>query len=315
MYIVKFQGGLGNQMFQYAFMQLLKKRYPAEEVVADLSNYALHNPHTGYQLKSIFGIDLPLIAAKQLENITGMYVPEKHCAVLPALDRKINKFIYRIKNKNKTPKNMIMQAYTTGYPVLDSSLLGDGDVYLNGTWMNENFGDILDDLRKIYTLPVLSCAYSEYLKEKIMQDNASNLTVSVHIRGGDYLGTELQIIGVSYYREAFERICEERDDAVFYLFADDQELAQKYADMFQKLGMRRQQIVFVEDNPNKKDVDDLFLMSYCKYNIIANSTFSYWAALLNNNSGHKLFYPSLYAKEKEFWNMDWIPFENIKIKV
>lgn len=313
MYIVKFQGGLGNQMFQYAFMLLLKKHYPEKEIVADLSNYALCNPHAGYQLKSIFGIELPLITAKRLENIIGMYVPEKHHAVLPVLDRKINKFMHQIKNKNKIPKNTIMQVYTTGYPVLDLSLLGDRDVYLNGTWMNENFGDILGDLRKIYTLPALSCAYSEYLKEKIIQDNASRLTVSVHIRGGDYWGTELQIIGVSYYREAFQRICEEKTDVVFYLFADDQEQARKYADIFRKLRTGRQQIVLVEDNPKKKDVDDLFLMSYCKYNIIANSTFSYWAALLNKNSGHKLFYPSLYAKEKEFWNVDWISFEKNKI--
>lgn len=315
MYIVKFQGGLGNQMFQYAFMQLLKKRYPEKEIVADLSNYALHNPHKGYQLKNVFGIELPLISAKKLEDIIGMYVPEKHFAALPAVDRQINKFIYQIRNKNKTPKNMITQAYTTGYPVLDLSLLGEKDAYLNGTWMNENFGEILGDLKKLYTLPFLSCDYSESLKKKIMQENESKLTVSVHVRGGDYLGTELQIIGASYYREALERVCKERTDVVFYLFADDRRLAQKYAEMFQEYGTSKQEIVIVVEDPNKKDVDDLFLMSYCKYNIIANSTFSYCAALLNNNRGHKLFYPSLYAKEKEFWNIDWMPFESIKIKV
>ena len=86
-----------------------------------------------------------------------------------------------------------------------------------------------------------------------------------------------------YYHDAIRIITEKVNDAVFYVFSDDISWVQTHLDI--------PNAVYVNWNTGESSIYDMYLMSSCKYNIIANSTFSYWAARLNKKT-NMVIYPS-----------------------
>ena len=117
-------------------------------------------------------------------------------------------------------------------------------------------------------------------KRKIDDTNS----VAIHIRRGDYLSnTHFHNLSMNHYLDAIQYINERVDKPVYFVFTDDLDFVKA---QFSHL----QAIHFVDSNNNKQnsystygDMEDLFLMSRCKHNIIANSTFSWWGAWLNSN--------------------------------
>lgn len=112
-----------------------------------------------------------------------------------------------------------------------------------------------------------------------MQDCNS---VAVHVRRTDY-GVFNWILPIEYYDRAFERASKLIDNPHFYLFSDDPEWC--------KDNMPTGTIV------HNDELTDFWLMSKCKHNIIANSTYSFWAAYLNEYKDKKIMYPL-------DWNID-----------
>lgn len=86
-----------------------------------------------------------------------------------------------------------------------------------------------------------------------------------------------------YYHDAIRIITEKVSNAVFYVFSDDIDWVQTHLDI--------PNAVYVNWNTGEYSIYDMYLMSFCKYNIIANSTFSYWAARLNKKA-ELVIYPS-----------------------
>lgn len=129
---------------------------------------------------------------------------------------------------------------------------------------------ILED----YTFPKKISTGSSRLQERI--ENTES--VSIHIRRGDYLdAANYKIYGnictVEYYQNAISRMCKLCESPEFYLFSNDPEWAKKiFGDT--------EGITIVEEDKERPDYEDMFLMSRCKHNIIANSSFSWWAAWL-----------------------------------
>jgi hypothetical protein len=149
-----------------------------------------------------------------------------------------------------------------------------GNVYLDGFWQTEKyFKDVAEIIKKDF-IPKspLSQSASEVLK-KIEETNS----ISLHIRRGDYISDSKTNLfhgpcTLAYYEKAIEYILKKVDDPVFYIFSDDIEWAKK--------NLKAPNDVFVSQ-PNIKDFEEMFLMSKCKHNIIANSSFSWWGAWLN----------------------------------
>ena len=83
MIIVKYKGGLGNQMFQYVMQKALQEAYPEQEVKADLSHYILQNEHNGFEMDSVFGFQEPVVTRKEVLAISNVYFPGKLYNVLP----------------------------------------------------------------------------------------------------------------------------------------------------------------------------------------------------------------------------------------
>lgn len=114
--------------------------------------------------------------------------------------------------------------------------------------------------------------------QSLLKDIQNSNSVGVHIRRGDYMTKQnLVIFGnictQKYYHDAIRIITEKVNDAVFYVFSDDISWVQTHLDI--------PNAVYVNWNTGESSIYDMYLMSSCKYNIIANSTFSYWAARLN----------------------------------
>ena len=173
-------------------------------------------------------------------------------------------------------------------------LLSFEDMYLSGYFACEKYySDILYDLREKIQFP----SSDNPLNRELAQEMRECASVSVHVRRGDYLNEENRamfgnICTDAYYRKAMELIKEEVPDAHFYLFSDDVSyVKQKY---------QGEEFTVVDINHGKDSFYDMWLMSNCRHNICANSTFSFWGARLNGNEGKIMIRPTIHKNSQVF---------------
>ena len=135
--------------------------------------------------------------------------------------------------------------------------------------------------------PSLKKKYGDILKENLC---------SIHVRRGDYLGlpNHHPACPLEYYEEAMKQM---DDSKIFLVFSDDFGWC--------KENFTNSNVIFIEDN---KDYIDLFLMTLCQNNIIANSSFSWWGAWLNQNENKKVIAPNKwFGKAIQHNTKDLIP--------
>ncbi len=172
-------------------------------------------------------------------------------------------------------------------------LLSFEDMYISGYFACEKYyGDILYDLREKIQFPP-----ANPLNKAMAEDMRDRASVSVHIRRGDYLdGENREIFGNictgDYYKSAVDMIKEEVPDAHFYLFSDD--IA------YVKSKFAGDEYTVVDINRGKDSFYDMWLMSNCRHNICANSTFSFWGARLNPNEGKIMIRPTIHKNSQVF---------------
>ena len=162
------------------------------------------------------------------------------------------------------------------------------NLYVSGTWEDERyFADISDILRKEFTLKNPLSKAAQRWKEKII---ATENSVSLHFRHGDFVYSPIlslfssnATLPLDYYYRCIEILKREYKNLMLFVFSNNLQWCKENfrADV---------PIEFVEGE-NLKDFEELHLMSLCKHNIIANSTFSWWGAWLNQNPDKKVFMP------------------------
>ncbi|MCR4901975.1 MAG: alpha-1,2-fucosyltransferase [Butyrivibrio sp.] len=280
MIIIMLSGGLGNQMFQYALYCRLKEL--GRDVKMDDKRGFIDDPNGRVpRLKEVFGIEYDIASEKEIRDLL-----DAHKDPVSIAKRKL----FGRKSKNYQEKSGIF----------DETVLTRDDLYLDGYWQSEKYFDSPGTLNKLRE----EFSFNE---EKLITDSDSlNLlndidnteSVSVHIRRGDYLnpGTIENHGGIctdKYYKDAIELMLEKKKDAQFYFFSNDIEWVKKqnYGD--------RAHIVDIKEKTN--DVSELFLMSRCKNHILANSSFSWWSAWINDRPEKLVIVPSKWANLK---NMD-----------
>ena len=156
--------------------------------------------------------------------------------------------------------------------------------YLTGYWQNEEyFQEIRDILLEDFTLKNYLGKNSAAWQEKILN---ANCAAAVHVRHGDYLaytGKNYQgILPVNYYRTCVNELKKICPDVTLFIFSDDIEWCKQNFNF----GLPVEFVTGCE-----QDFEEMYLMSCCKHNIIANSTFSWWGAWLNKNPDKKIFTP------------------------
>lgn len=274
-FVVRFQGGLGNQMFQASFLWMLELLYPQKEILADLTPYSRELCHHGYELKRIFDIDFPEATRKELIQVTH-YEPCVRGFLLS---------VWRKLFSADIPKDTeLCEDYSS--PTANAKFYADlfplkqEKLYLTGFWVwrfNEayqiNDPNIIhawrEKIKQSFIFPdEIHLALRQWIER--MQRSAS---VSVHLRRGDYVGTNFDVCTQSYYEAARSCIEEKIHHPTYYVFSDDLSYAKR---VFQDWGA----VEFVDGNCGADAWKDMFLMSRCCHHIIANSTFSFWAAYL-----------------------------------
>ncbi|HXA02812.1 MAG TPA: alpha-1,2-fucosyltransferase [Cytophagaceae bacterium] len=257
MIVVKLSGGLGNQMFQYACGRFLSE-IKHTDLQLDVKSFQdkSSNPdltYRDYQLR-IFNIDEKLASEKDVQS----FIKPKSF---------LKKIIFKIRQKSRG--KIIATDSNYDLNILDK----ESDIYLDGYFQNEKyFIGIKDILSKEFSLKDrLNASYSE------MQNQISICnSVSIHIRRGDYVNNSVTnnyhgVCGLDYYKKAMSVIAEKVTEPRFFIFSDDVNWVRE--------NLKSQwPLTFVSGG---KSFEDLFLMSQCKHNIIANSSFSWWAGWLN----------------------------------
>ncbi|QIH36266.1 MULTISPECIES: alpha-1,2-fucosyltransferase [Sphingobacterium] len=255
MKIVKFLGGLGNQLFQYAFLLALHQKF--KTVKADLSDFKSYQLHNGFELNTIFNINLP----------------------------QINSFEHKLylRNNNKWIWRKLRQIYNTTNAYIEESpefaysqkIFEDHENrYYWGYWQHIHYLNRVEDLlRQTLQFPPFENSENIRIQNLIHKENA----VSLHVRRGDYLLEPLfkDICTEDYYRKSIEYIEETQDSPVFVIFSNDI--------LWCKSQFKDINAIFVDHNIGLNSFRDLQLMSLCKHHIIANSSFSWWGAWLNGN--------------------------------
>ena len=264
MIIVHFTGGLGNQLAEYGLYSEYKSR--GLKTYADTSWFRSYETGDG----KVDGrkLELPLLGIKldECPSMYGYYGKETG----------FNRYMRRIlvgpchfeKDYRFTPELLDV----TRGQVLGGAFLGEQYMPSCGTAVRDSIN--------------FSGTDTEYIREMTARIEGCN-AVSVHMRLGDYLnntGLYGGICTADYYRKAVELITKVVKDPTFFIFSNN------VGEAVKMLGIDG--AVPVTGNTGDKSYLDMYLMSRCRHNIIANSTFSWWGAWLNDNDEKRVICPT-----------------------
>jgi len=292
MIITRLIGGLGNQMFQYT----------AGRRAAYVNDTELKLDIKGY--KNQIGITKRKYMLN-IFNIKENFATEDE--------------IYRLKSKNKSLPALFYKKFTKPYYKqsyitekhfhFDPNILKiQNNSYLEGYWASEKYLiDIENIIRREFTFKDKQDVANRKMISRIKNCDS----VSIHIRRGDYVFDEKTNkchgdCDLGYYLKAVDLLAKEVKKPYFFIFSDDIKWVK------QNLHLKFP-YVFDEHNIGKKDYKDMRLMTYCQYNIIANSSFSWWGAWLNQNKNKIVIAPKKWFKDESLNIKDLLPKDWIKI--
>lgn len=292
MFVICFGDGLGNQMFQYAFYKAMQHNYPCNDVKMDIFHIYGGHIHNGFELSTIFNIPVNECYYKNALALSD-YFP-RHLKKYWLLNRLSGVRRYFFGQK----ESYIEQEDPTCYYEEVFQLSELKSYILKGNWVNEKyFSKYRNELIKDFSFPEFDEPWNLHYVEKIKDTNA----VSVHIRKGDYVNSGMLNLDIQYYRKAKSIIESEVKNPVYYIFTDEKSSILEYLKIFEKYTL-------IEGNSGNKSYRDMQLMSLCKHNIIANSTFSFWGAYLNDNEDRIVIAPNKakYDFRNPFACKEWI---------
>jgi hypothetical protein len=271
MIILRLRGGLGNQLFQYAAGKSLAQ-FHHTSLKLDLYFYRTHS-NRKFELEN-FNIPIELASREEVHRFTG--------------SNPVTRFLNKRENYLRCPE-VFTQPY---YHFYDDFFGLPGNLYVSGYFQSEKyFKQSGAEIRNWYT----AARPLDHVNEKLAEEMRSTASVAIHVRRGDYTNQYASFFGTvpdEYYQRAIQEIQTRVANAKFIVFSDDIAWCKKNLSLHQP--------VFVEHNKGADSYKDLVLMSHCKHNIIANSTFSWWGAWLNKNPDKVVIAPKVWFREAYF---------------
>jgi hypothetical protein len=287
MIVTRLDGGLGNQMFQYAFGWSLAKKHETQ-LALDLSSY-----HTGPQHGYL--LDRFQISASPL---------------IPQLSQRIPKR-YRIVTSNWLPDwlcpNVLRRVKERPFGFHEKFAKSSDNSYLVGYWQSEKFfPGVRDELLKQFT-PVAELSDAS---QRVIDRMQSAPSVSLHIRRGDYVSHSetariYEQLSLQYYQTCLQRFVAEHDRVQVFVFSNDLPWCREHLRLSSPTH-------FVDHTHRNSAHEDLVMMSHAACNVIANSTFSWWAAYLNNRDDRTAFAPARWFRPGTL-NGDHLPLREWQI--
>ncbi|QPH38835.1 alpha-1,2-fucosyltransferase [Pedobacter endophyticus] len=268
MKIVKILGGLGNQMFQYAFYLALRKNFGTVKIsTASFDEYTLHN---GFELEHIFNIQADYASGV----MSKIYDPTFNKWNIRKLRR-----VFGLKKTYYEEKKL----FDFDKQALEENV--SNRLYW-GYWQNERyFIDIADEITNAFKFRPPLSAKNKLVNEEIKHSNS----VAIHVRRGDYLTNELLggLCGLDYYQQAISILEQRIPNAIYFIFSNDIDWCKAHLNLPKASA--------INWNHGLQSYVDMQLMSACKHQIIANSSFSWWAAWLNSYSEKIVIAPKIWA--------------------
>lgn len=284
MIIVQLKGGFGNQLFQYAAGLSLAMHHNVP-VKVDVQQLQAPDEAIGtmrnYELQHL--CNPPLVATD--DEVQGMLqqnlITRYFQKLLPSYKRKVY---------NEKQLSYDDHFFSTG-----------SNIYLKGYRQSEKyFHGIREQVTRDFQLQPTLVNGVEDLAHQLREINS----VSIHIRQGDYANKAVRdyhgILPPSYYQQAIDTIVASVDKPLFFIFSDSVEWVKNNLKF-------QHEVEFISGNRSKSHYEDFHLMSQCRHNIIANSTFSWWAAWLNDNPGKQVIAPKKWYNKAELDTMNLIP--------
>lgn len=283
--IIQVAGGLGNQMQQYAMWR--KLLHLGRNAKLDLSWFrdpeAQKNVLAKRELELLWFPDLPVIECtpEEKKSLTG------GSGLTGKIMRKLNRSKVYEETKMFHPEFLeLRKGYLVGYFACE-----------------KYYADILEELRNLFRFPDSPDAALQEKNEQLIRkmENSRECSVSIHLRRGDYLdaanaGLLGGICTPEYYAGAVKYAQELSGGRNhYYIFSDDPDYARSL-----HFGNPDDENTVVDWNTGKNAMSDIRLMSHCRVNICANSTFSFWGARLNSHTDKVMIRPSVHKNTQVF---------------
>lgn len=257
--VIDIHGGLGNQMFEYALFLNLKKRHPWRLFLFD--NRYSKGVHQGYELPKLFKV-------KTTWRTKGF----------SAMRRLFSKGI----------ESMPIFEETSPFRYEEGVWSQNAGTYYEGCWQSEKyFAGIEKQIREVFTfdermLNTRTAALSNQIA-------SGGTYASIHVRRGDYVKEGRNLCSKEYYEDSICQLQKEDLEMRFVVFSDDIEWVRDSIDI--------PNAIYVDWNHKEDSWQDMYLMSRCHHNIVANSTFSWWGAWLNANPNKIVVAPYMWLNE------------------
>ncbi len=295
MIISKIYGGLGNQLFQYAFGRYLSIKNNTELKLdtTALEDKSIKGEFTirTFQL-DLFSIHATIASVSDVEKFKKSKIQKIKDLALLYLPIRFNNlyikepFFHFFNKALKTPEN----------------------AYIDGYWQSEKYFSSIRELLLKELKP------KNKLHEKTSElevEIKTTQSVSIHIRRGDYISIKsnndyYETCTPEYYTSAISYICDKLEEPVLYVFSDE-------PTWFEKNVKTNYKTIYIMHNTGNHSYEDMYLMSLCKHNIIANSSFSWWGAWLNANAHKIVVAPKKWFKIKSKNSKDLLPKEWIQL--
>lgn len=285
MIVIQVVGGLGNQLQQYA----LYRKFVSMGIQAklDISWFEMDNTYSlikenkvtkrQLELCNFDGVDFEVCTKKEREDLIGSD------SLMGKLRRKLlpNTIHWFKENQMYHPEILTFQ-----------------NMYISGYFACEKYyADILCDLRESIRFPKSTDETINGMNQKMADQMNLCESVSIHIRRGDYLSSENaalfgNICTESYYKAAIEYLDQVCKSPHYYVFSDDI--------LYVKEKYQGEKYTIVDINNELNSFYDIWLMSNCKHNICANSTFSFWGARLNKNKDKIMIRPTIHKNSQVY---------------
>lgn len=275
--IAQLQGGLGNQLFQYATARALAHRHQSA-LLLDHGWFAkTYDDVTPRELLlsslntkgALIAFEPPLKRPKRILRILQKLWP-------------INPFIY----SERTPYRFDPQLFKV--PAFKSQ-----NLYLMGYWQSYRYFESIKTILQAEINPAAPLAphYQNYL-DQIKKSNSA----MIHVRRGDYihLASAAKVhgfIGLEYYKKGMGILLEKNLNIHFFIFSDDPEWVRKNLP-------HQNRMTFIESlESNDAVIQELELMTHCQHHLIANSSLSWWGAWLAKNEDNLVICPSNWTND------------------
>lgn len=289
--MIRLMGGLGNQMFEYAALRAMMIKYNQKGIIS--LKGITNKTHNVYSLNH-FNINKDITITKKESLKTKLnYLLYGFYYVFLIKQKngfKIMQKIQPILNKNG------IYCLPDGYIKFDKSESFNNSMvgYFQSVRYFDEYKDIIKEELKVIE-PIMK------KNQKLFQEIKNNNSVCVHIRRGDYVGTNHQVCDENYYLNAVELMKEKVKNPKFYIFSDDIKWVKENINFKEK-------VTFIEgNNPN---YEELRLMYTCKHFIISNSSFSWWAQYLTENTKRITIAPKKWFQNEnqkvDIFQKDWI---------